>query len=220
VVTFAATSDHFRVKWIRIEGLSVLDEATIRDRCGITQENNVIFLNAAEIRRRVESIPHVKECTITCVFPDTVVIRITERNAVATVLAHNKFYSVDAEGHVLEELGMNDAHPGPLIGNLADLEQVEPGRSLDRQAYRDALAAWEAFSQTEAARGLHLSDISARAENDIRMYFDDLPYELRWGRGDFKRQAKRLDILWRAKEGKLGCQQYLDLRFGEDIVCK
>jgi cell division protein FtsQ len=220
LVTFAAESDHFRVKWIRVEGIGVLDEATIRDGCGLTQNDNLIFLNATDIRHRVEAIPYVRDCNVTCVFPDTVVIRITERQAVATLLVRNRFYAVDKEGRVLQQLGLDAEHPGPLITGPADLDVVEPGKQLNLEAYPEALEVWNAFSTTQAAKVLHLSEIAARTPNDIEIFFDDAPYKLCWGRGNYEQQAKRLDVLWTAKNGKLDCTQYLDLRFAEDLVCK
>lgn len=220
IVSFASDSDHFRVKWIRVEGMSVLDEATIREGCGITQEDNLIFLRAADIRKRVEEIPYVRDCTVTCVFPDTVVIKITERAAVATLLVRNRFYAVDAEGRLLQQLGIDSEHPGPLISAPTELDAVEPGQTINLAAYPEALAVWAAFNRTQAAQTLHLSEISAAAENDIQLFFDDAPYKLCWGRGNYEQQAKRLDVLWAAKGGKLDCTQYLDLRFAEDLVCR
>jgi len=179
LVTFAATSDHFRVRWIRVEGINVLDEQTILDRCGITQDNNIIFLDARDIRRRVEEIPYVRECRVTCVFPDTVVVGIVEREAAVTVGVGSRLFAVDAEGRVLEELGPDRPHPGPLITGLPGLGDVVPGQTVADPAYREALAVWGAFAESEPAKDLRLSEIAARAEDDIRMYFDDLPYELR-----------------------------------------
>lgn len=219
VVTFAGTSDHFRIKRIEIEGLSVLDEQTIRDRCGITDANSVIFLRPAQIGARVEEIPYVRECRVTCVFPDTVVIKIEEREAVATIEADGRLYAVDAEGRVLEQLAPGKPHPGPLITQLPGIESVEPGQTLSSPEYREALAVWRAFSSTEPAQTLRLSELAA-VPNDFQMYFDNVPYRLRWGRGDYETQAKRLDILWKAKAGRLDCRQYIDLRFGQDVACK
>ncbi|MDX9974136.1 MAG: FtsQ-type POTRA domain-containing protein [FCB group bacterium] len=220
IVSFASKSDHFHVKTIRVEGMSVLDEATVRDACGITQEDNLIFLRAADVRKRVEDIPYVRDCTVTCVFPDTVVIKITERVAVATLLVRNRFYAVDTEGRILQQLAIDGDHPGPLITGPPDLNEVVPGQTLTFPSYPEALAVWAAFNKTQAAQALHLSEIAATAENDIQLFFDDAPYKLNWGRGNYEMQAKRLDVLWAAKGGKLDCTQYLDLRFAEDLVCK
>ncbi len=218
--SFAGNSDYFRVKWLQIEGTKVLSEDVIREHCGVTDTSNILFLSQREIRRRVEAIPYVRECRVTSVFPDTVVIRITEREAVATVLSDNRLLAVDREGRILSELGLADEQPGPLITNLPIEGALELGQIIDHPALREALSVWQAFVQTRVAREVSLSEISAQQENDIRMYCDGIPFELRWGRGDYERQAKRLDVLWKAKNGRPGCETFLDLRFGRDLICQ
>ncbi len=65
-----------------------------------------------------------------------------------------------------------------------------------------------------------VDELAVYDDNDIRMYCATLPFEIRWGRGDYDVQARRLDILWQELEGRLPCTEYLDLRFGRDLACK
>jgi cell division septal protein FtsQ len=174
----------------------------------------------AAIEARVRALPYVDECQVTTVFPDTVNVEITERTAYATVLVQNRLFTIDREGRVLSELAPGERGVGPLITSLPGPPTAEPGHSLDCAPLREALAVWEAFSSSDVATVLQLSELAAIHENDIRMYCENLPYEIRWGRGVYAEQADRLDALWRAKGGRLPCSQYLDLRFGRDLVCK
>ncbi|HIJ66215.1 MAG TPA: hypothetical protein HPP77_09735 [Candidatus Hydrogenedentes bacterium] len=69
-----------------------------------------------------------------------------------------------------------------------------------------------------------VSEIAAPHEDHIRMYCDELPFEIRWGRRDFVNEAHRLDLIWR-ETGHMErvdppCQEYLDLRFGNEPVCR
>lgn len=70
------------------------------------------------------------------------------------------------------------------------------------------------------AAQVNVSEISAARANEILMYCEELPFEIRWGRGDPVAQAERLDFLWNAKGGHLECAEYLDLRFDNDLVCR
>lgn len=217
--TFAETSEHFRIRTIDIEGESVLGEQTIREACGVTEKNNVIFLRAGAVRARVEALPYVKACDVKCIFPDKLIITVVEREAVATVELDDRFYAVDADGRLLEEIPLGESLPGPLVTDLPDSAPLQLGDALPAPVFGEALAVWQAFETTAPAEDLRLSEISARALNDIRMYFENLPYYLCWGRGDYQSQARRLDTLWKSKSGHLECRNYLDLRFGQDLVC-
>lgn len=153
-------------------------------------------------------------------FPDTVYVTVTERMPKAAVLVDNRCYLMDGECVVLEELPIGPEHVGPLITGIPNLGSIEPGETVDKPELREAMAVWDAFSRTGMARDVNISEIAAVGINDIRMYCDELPFELRWGRGHYENQARRLDILWETKEKRLDCTEYLDLRFDKDLVCK
>ncbi len=218
--SFAAESEYFLVKWIRVEGARILDDDTIRAATGITQESNILFLNPRAIQRRVEALPYIGGCRVTIVFPDTVVIRVGERMPYATLLAHNRCFAIDREGRILEEIALGQEFPGPLITNVPGIDSVDLGTTVAAPPLHSALDLWEAYSETEASSRLRVSELSAASVNDIRMYCENVPYEIRWGRGGYREQARRFDLLWQAKNGNIDCREYLDLRFGPDLVCR
>jgi len=215
-----------RVKTIGIVGAEVLEEDHIAEASGVTNIDNTLLLNTLTVRSRVEALPYVEYCRVERVFPDTVVIRVEERVAVATLMVHNQLFELDAEGVVLRQLEPQARYPGPMITQLPDMGTVEPGQRLSDSALQDALAIWQEFSAIPMAGEVTVSEIAAPNRNNIRMYCDELPFELRWGRrGDpdenrFQLQAQRLQLLWDEKEGQLDCEEYLDLRFDRDLACR
>jgi cell division septal protein FtsQ len=217
---YVTESPRFLVKKIRVEGANVLREETILAVAGITAEDNLLLSDIEAIRARVASMPYVRECSVQRAFPDTVIIRVEEREAVAGLLVNNRVFELDEESVVLRELEDPSGHAGPLITNVPQLGVVEPGQQLGQPSLHSALALWDAFSLVPVSRELRISEISAPEEALLLVYFDDLPFETRWGRSDYLHQAQNLDILWREKGGKLPCKEYLDLRFDDDLVCK
>ncbi|GMU93299.1 MAG: hypothetical protein AMXMBFR4_23570 [Candidatus Hydrogenedentota bacterium] len=213
-------SGRYRVKTIRIDGARLLSSEQIVQAAGVTNADHILFLNTARIAERVRCLPYVKDCTVRRTFPDMVTIAIAERTPVATIIIHNHPFEIDAEMKVLRELDLNEPHIGPLISQIPELGDVGTGAQLQQASLRTALDVWSAFSQTDMASEVTVSEIAAPGPNSIRMYCDELPFEIRWGREDVPSQAKRLDILWRQKGKSLACSEYLDLRFGRDIACK
>ncbi|MBN2308785.1 MAG: FtsQ-type POTRA domain-containing protein [Candidatus Hydrogenedentes bacterium] len=208
------------VETIYVKDAHALAETEIVEVSGISNEDNILLLDTDAIGERICAMPYVRACTVARMWPDCVLITVTERVAVATLVNRNIYYEIDADAVVLRQLEPDAPHPGPLITQVAGLGSIEPGQELEQPALRRAIEVWHAFSGISMARDVTVSEIAALEPNDIRMYCDELSYELRWGLGNFARQARRLDILWKEKGGELGCTEYLELRFDQDLACK
>jgi cell division septal protein FtsQ len=217
---YVIVSDYFAVRQIRVEGVHMLNPEYVVQISEITTLDNIVFLNVTRIQERIEALPYVRACHVTRAFPDTVVIRVHEREAVATLLADNHLFEIDADCVVLRELKPAEPYTAPFITDVGGLGFVEPGQQLDDTPVKEALAAWTAFQQTPLAQEAVVSEIAATSESNIRMYFDDFPYEVRWGRGNFSQQAENFYELWAHLNRHIRCQEYLDLRFGNDLACK
>lgn len=217
---YVMTSPNFNVQNVRITGARLLDEKLIYEQSGITGNENILAFNPAPVKTRVEALPYVKSCRVNISFPDTISISIVERVPVATLIHNSRAYELDADAVVLHEFSADETPPTPYFTNVNGLDFVEVGQQLHQPSLRAAMNAWNNYSTTAMAQSTTITEISPLAEDDIRMYFEDLAYEIRWGRGDFTKQARRLDILFDHLDGALGCEEYLDLRWGEQLACK
>ena len=220
ITDYLIHSERFLVKTIRVEGAKVLSEEAIRAVAGVTRADNVFLCDAEAARVRVEAMPYVKRCAILRSYPDKVTIRVEERAAEATLLVNNHAFLLDAEAVVLREVDPLDPYVSPLITNVPDLGFVEPGQCLTSAPLRQALDVWHAFASAPLSAELTLSEISAPAVGYISLYCDELPYEIRCGRGGLVRQFQYFEVLWQEKGGELPCVEYLDLRFDNSLVCK
>ncbi len=218
---YVLSSGQFTVQRVLFEGAYMVREEDALAAANITSEDNILFLDNKAIAANVEALPYVKRCEVQRKYPNEVLLRIVERKAVASIMVNNHVFEIDREFVVLRELSPFTPHTGPLLTNLPDIVFAEPGMTLDdNKALTHALALWEVFQTLPFARELTLSELSAEHENQLRMFFNELPYEMRWGRSDFETQAARLAILWQEMGGEVPCAQYLDLRFDADLVCK
>jgi cell division protein FtsQ len=217
---FFLNSPRFHVKHIVVYGTSAVTPAEVRQAAAITTGDNLLFLDKAAVAKRVASIPYVASAEVQRELPNTLIIHLTERQAAATLLAGRRSFLIDHDGVVLKESAPGDAVVGPLITNVPGLGVISSGLRLEEPSVQEALKLWEAYSQAPIASEVSLSEISAEGPMNLTMIWDEAPYEVRWGRSDYKKQAERLSILWREKGGQLPCTQYLDLRFDQDLVCR
>lgn len=220
VVGFTQSSEEFNLTTVRLEGLKVLTEEAVLIASGVSSGDSVLRLERAKIEAGIETLPYVEAAEVVIVFPDTMIVRVKERTPAATLIVRNAAYEIDRSGVVLRRYPEGLEYISPLITNVGGLDVVEAGDSITVLPLHSALEAWDAFQSTSMSKDLTLSEIAAPSADEIVMLVNELPYEIRWGRGDMRTAAQRLDMLWRERSGDLGCTEYLDLRFGEDIVCK
>ena len=217
---YVQDNDGFRVKEVTVDGMHILTAQQIVAQSGITLDDNILLLDQDAIKARVEQMPYVRTCAVSVVFPDTVELVVEERVPAASLLVHSRAYEIDAEGVVLKEYAANELPRTPFITNVQNLEFVAVGDQLEQAALHEALQVWQAYETQRERHGVPVAELAAFATNDIRMYSPELPYELRWGRGDYPRQAQRLALFWDQVDKATVCNSYLDLRFGADLICR
>lgn len=208
------------IRRVKFEGAAILSGQQLLEAANITESDSLFSVSREEIRRRVMELPYVRECEVRRAFPDTIIIRVAEREPVASVMVNNHVFEIGQDGMVLREVPPLSPPGGPLITNLPGLSALVPGQMLEHPVLNRALSLWWAFSAAPVSSQLTLSEISAEGENHISMFFDEIPYETRWGRTDFAAQVRRFEGLWREKGGVLPCREYLDMRFDGDVLCK
>ncbi|MEK7794559.1 MAG: FtsQ-type POTRA domain-containing protein [Candidatus Hydrogenedentota bacterium] len=210
----------FRVWKLQIDGVRHLDEQTIAEASGITPRDPIFFFDAEAAARAVETLPYVKTCAVAIDFPDVIKLSVVERKEWASLLINSRAFAIDNEGIVLREYAADEMPLTPFITDVPGLEFVAPGQPVKNEEFREAMAVLKAFNANAASTEVTVSEVAAGSVDDIRMYCDELPYELRWGRGDYDEQARRLAVFWSEVGLARHLTEYLDLRFGRNIAAK
>jgi hypothetical protein len=218
--SYAQESNEFVVRNVEIHGLSHLDEQSVYHQSGIAPNGNVFTFNETAVARRVEELPFVERCDVRRIYPDTVALYIQERVPAASLHVGRHVFEIDRGGVVLREYGPGEMPAEPFITRDSPNEIFNPGERLDDPALYAALAVWDAFRASSLNGRLTVSELVAMRGDDVRMYCDEVPYEIRWGRGDYAELVRRFEGLWASFDGKVPCFEYVDLRFGQDIACK
>lgn len=217
---YTIDSPSYRVRNIVVPGAKEVQPEDVMRASGVNTEKNLLFIDREAVAARVEQLPYVESAQVDRELPNTLIITIKERTAVATLVAGSHCFLIDRTGVVLKKTELAAEPVGPLITNVPDLGVPSVGDHLNQPALQEALKVWEAYTAAPISREVTLSEISAEGPLNLRMYWNEVPYEVRWGRSDYTAQAERLSVLWKEKGGQLPCQEYLDLRFDEDLVCR
>ncbi|MHB8780372.1 MAG: cell division protein FtsQ/DivIB [Candidatus Geothermincolia bacterium] len=102
-------TDWFGVRQVEVRGCSRLDPEYIRSLSGISRASRWLGLDREGAERAIASEHWVKEVDVARAFPLKCVITVSERSGAARVASAGRWYSVDGEGTVLEELAPGDA---------------------------------------------------------------------------------------------------------------
>jgi cell division septal protein FtsQ len=109
-----AASRHYRVEQIVVRGLRVIPEADALKLSGIETGIALYGVAVEAAKKRLETHPWIKYAYVRRRIPDTIEIRITEREPVAA-LRGNEMLMITADGVVVAPIGANWVWDLPLL---------------------------------------------------------------------------------------------------------
>lgn len=104
---------------IEINGLSLTREADVVHALGIEEGTTSLGFDIAAARLRVEEIPSVAEATIRKVYPDELIVSITEKAPMARWRIDGATMLIDASGSPIAPAGVENGHLPLVIGEGA-----------------------------------------------------------------------------------------------------
>jgi cell division protein FtsQ len=134
----AAAVYTLRIDQIRVTGLRNLSPRTVIEESGLKPGDRILWIRLSRAARKVESIPAVAEAVTERSLPQTVVINVRERVALAA-LDRARDLAVDVEGRMFAR---NPAVEVPSIEGWRG--RARAGSSVDRVS-RSVLEAFNAF---------------------------------------------------------------------------
>lgn len=114
----------FGVRQVRVAGTEVLTPAQVIEAAGVPMSRPLASLDLAAVRDRVAALPPVERVRVVRKWPNTVVVEIVERTAVAAVPQAGRFAVVDASGVVFRSVAERPADL-PIV-RVADPRRDDP----------------------------------------------------------------------------------------------
>jgi hypothetical protein len=160
----------FAVRSVQIEGEGVIPRAEILRWSGLREGENLLGLDLARVKRDLELVPLIRSAAVERVPPNTLRIRVTEREPLARVLAPQAAgigeearivsYFLDCDGFLFgwnnaESWGHSLASAGgrlPIMRGIPGRE-LRPGRGIALASVKSALD-WTAGFKASPMAGL------------------------------------------------------------------
>lgn len=87
---------------VTISGLSEMSEKEVLAAAGIDSKLSLAFLNVNELRERLERVPMIKSAAVRKLYPNELVISLTEREAHAIWQNNGELFVIAADGTVID----------------------------------------------------------------------------------------------------------------------
>ena len=154
-----------RAGTIAIEGNTVYTDEDICRIAGVREGVNLLFLNEAEIQKRIDADRYLVFVRVEKQMPDKLTIVVRERIQFSWLRWNGITYVMDARGMVLEESGDMEAIPammkmsGMSVTRCAVGKQLEVSRSGEMDFYRSLCSELKAMGLTALVQECDVTDM-------------------------------------------------------------
>jgi cell division protein FtsQ len=145
-IWLAFVSSVLTVKQVDVQGESQLSQQRILSAARVPDGAHLAQLDLEAIRARVSALAPVKRVDVSREWPDGVLIKVTERKAVAVVAIGGRYQAMDADGVLFRDF------PRPPVG----MPQVVATPGAGSQALAQAARVISALPSALAARVDHV----------------------------------------------------------------
>jgi cell division protein FtsQ len=187
LVFFSATLSLAKVE---VRGNKLLSDERVTRVAALPAGEQLALVDLEDAARRVETLSEVVDADVTKAWPDTVLITVTERVAVAVVELDGQIRGLDAEGMVFRDYAA--VPPG--------MPRVQPQTSTGTDALKEAAGVVSALPDDLVARVDH---VEVQTIDQITLVLRD-GREVRWGSAEESElKAKVLAELLDAQPAKI-----------------
>lgn len=132
---FAATADlGLSVEQMFVIGRRETPRSQVMDAVGADHGSPILAIDIEAARQRLLALPWIREASVERLLPDTVVVRITEREPLALWQNQGAFALIDRQGEVIQRSGLGRfAHLIVVVGEDAPANAPALVDMLDRQ---------------------------------------------------------------------------------------
>ncbi len=204
--------------WTTLQQITVLGVDRVRReevvaRLNLPREVSLISLKTGPLIERLESHPWISAASVERVFPDTLAIRITEREAVAILDSPEGAHLLDEEGYLLSAIPAHPLPSLPIVQGLTPSAFQQQGKSVREQA-RQAINV--ATVLTGELKGMPTVKVTSQST-----FVADLP-ETRFRIGSsFQDQWRRFRALYPSIQDRIrATPKEIDLRYPGKVILR
>jgi len=189
---FIYTNKAFAIQHIDIETDGVIALEQLRRWAGVRKEENLFALDLGRVKRDIELVPAIQSVAVERVLPNTLKIRVVEREPVAQI----QNYLLDADGFAMLPLEAHQRSVQPLPGERYPIitgvnpSELRAGRQVDSPQVHATLRFLVAFEPSPMAPLVDVVRVDV-SEPDVLHVSTAQQNEITFRTTDFEKQLNR-----------------------------
>jgi cell division protein FtsQ len=210
-------SEFFQITGIKIEGCRRTTKEMILELSGIDIHANLLAIEPAAVKARVEAHGWVEEARVERDWPNQLAITIRERTPVALInLADGLFY-VDRQGTVFARVLPPEDLDFPVLTGLAGAEPDDERQAAVLEALRFIHLAGRG---NPALPKQNISELHVDEGGGLVLFLVDRPFPIHLGTGEMAQKYGRLArvLNWLYRNNTFAETAYIHLDYQEDKV--
>jgi cell division protein FtsQ len=201
-----------------IEGCQELSRSDILSLTQLEGKPNILSIELAELRRKVETNPWVERAEIKRIFPHRIWIKITERTPAAIILLERLYY-IDAGGVIFARVPQDHRIKHPILTGL----HRDDFKARPDETWRLVSNALRLINIARKGEVLSLEDISEiRMDTTlgISVYTCEGAIEVKFGLDHYGEKWKRLERVWKYLRRNPHKPAYIDCNYDKRVIVK
>lgn len=215
-------ADYFRLADIRVSSAVHVSKSDFLSFIHARPGQNIFSVNLTDVANQVVSHPWIKGAVVRRELPDTLVVEIAERQAVA-LLQMERLYLVDADGVAFKQLDEGDPRDLPLLTGFAKEAFQDGGQTARRQATKlgEAVQLLLLSERLAVFSEAEISEIRYDPVGGFSLVTMEKGMLVHFGYGDYENKLKRLAAVAAALNGRLQAEaRVVDLGVGDRVVVR
>ncbi len=213
---YLSIAPFLQVKEITLELGSRVDPQDVVEIAGLKTGKNLLSLDIATIKSRIEKLPWVEGVRIRRVFPDGLRVSVDERRPFALIHVEDSIFIIDDNGVVFKKAVSEDAVDLPVITGIGidailHRENGDLTRAIRllRIIREDYPSLWDSLSEIRLEDG-----------HGLWIYTTDGGAEIYIGDRDFEKRLRRYEMLARRLGGGLRDALLVDLDYKDRVIVR
>lgn len=219
---FLANAPLNRVREIQVEGLKYFPEAEVQQELNTFLKHGIVKVTNEEVKKVLEKLPYIEDCSIEKNYDERkLIVHVRESSPYATLFVDDQMFLVSHTGKIIKQIQNVKEVVGPLITGAFRQDDIRLGGYITDDGFWSALEFWYEYNQVPKNKNIQISEIVVEGPENLKVFFDEIPCETRWKKENIKRQVQNFSIaLNKVDITRLPCNEYIDMRFNDDIVYK
>lgn len=218
IYRFIAGTTFFKLERIEVNQLKTLNRREVLELAGVREGDGIFGLRLQSIGEQIGKNPWVSKVEVRRYLPDTLSIRITERQPVA-VINMGYLYYLDGDGNVFKPLTDGDRLNFPVITGIGE-EDIARDPAGSKGALKDVLGLIAHLKSRADFKLDDVSEIHYDRGYGFTIFTAAAGVPVKIGSGDYTRKLDRLARIYKDLQTQISVLEYIDLDYSDKIIVK